>query len=108
MRIEQLEKNLSDKGFKKEHLDTGIEYAKEIDHIQLICYIEPNINIAITTIYKWKNNDVKGGFTVSYPQLERVESVTTLFKETLSDMPEYVGERNIHIDIRKTIDKIFN
>jgi len=108
MKIEQLEQTLASKGFKKENVDTGIEYSKISQHIALICYIEPGINVTLTSTYKWKDNDVKGVISLSIMELSRIDSLETLFKKTLNDMPEYVGEKNIHIEVRNTIVNTFN
>ncbi len=113
MEVQQLRNALAVAGFAEEKLDTGYNYTKTVEHTEMICYIEPGIDIAFTTIYKWHSNEVKGTFIISLEELDRYKgSVPSLFKRTTADMPEYVGDKNnggtdIHHEIVNAIDGIF-
>lgn len=109
MDIKQLQQVLEANGFARKELDTGIEYHVESKHIRLVCYIEPGINVAFTSFYKWKNNDVKGMYILSMQELHaKGHSVADLFKSTLSDMPECIGlEVDAHTEVAHTIDQVF-
>lgn len=110
MRIEQIEETLANKGFKKEKQDSGYEYSKRIDHIKLICFIEPNISISFISIYTWDDNDIKGVYTLTMKEfgMRKIESIRLPFVSSLDGMPEFVGERNVHAEIEKTITDIFD
>jgi hypothetical protein len=110
MKVQELSQTLRDKGFSEEKQDTGFIYKKKEKHIELICYIEPGIDIDFITLYKWKNNDVKGQHTIPVNDFERSkDSVSTTFKKTLDNMPEYIGDTvNTHHEVRKMIEDIFD
>jgi len=110
MSTQELHDILIRAGFKEEKLDSGLNYSKRINHIELICYVEPNINIAFMSIYKWNNNDVKGTHNLSMTEFGRNrDSISSDFKKTLDNMPEFIGEKiNVHQEVRKVIDDTFN
>jgi len=109
MKVQELKDILVGKGFDEEKLDTGYNYRKVIDHIELVCYIEPQIDIAFISLYKWNNNEVKGVYKASLIELSRVEkSVQTFFEKTLDDMPLYIGSKiNLHSEVKAAIDSTF-
>lgn len=109
MTSEELSKILKSCGFKEEQSGTGSNFEKTIGHVVLICYIEPGMQVDFISLYKWNNNDVKGTHNVSVKELEQnKETVSTLFKKTLSDMPEYIGDTvNAHEEVRTAINLTF-
>lgn len=109
MDIQELEKTLKERGFQEEKQDTGMKYTVSDDHIQFICYIEPNIEVQFISLYKWQRNEVKGTHNITIDELKRTkDSVTTLFKKTKNNMPEFVGENsNTHKEIDAAIENLF-
>lgn len=110
MNTQELHDILIKAGFKEEKLDSGLNYSKTVDHVELICYVEPNVNIAFMAIYKWNDNDVKGTYNLSMMELNRnKDSISSIFKRTLSNMPEYIGDKvNVHEEIGRIINNTFN
>lgn len=109
MKLENLKETLLNKGFAEEKIDTGISYSKEINNIKLVCYIEPNIRISFISIYDWSNNEVKGTYDVLMTDLGKIKnSAFLLFMKTLKNMPEYVGEKDVHTQIKYAINNTFN
>ncbi len=108
MKIDQLKETLLNKGFDEEKLDTGFNFTKTVKNVQLICYIEPNINVSFITVYSWDNNDVKGTYDLTMKELGRVEpSAISFFRKTLDNMPKFVGEKNIHTEVEEVISETF-
>ena len=109
MKIIELKGILKNKGFSEEEFDTGMNYTKTIGHVTLICYIEPNIDVAFISIYKWNRNDLKGTYNVPLMMLRNIETdIPTFFERTISDIPQYVGEKtDVHAEIRNVIQEIF-
>lgn len=109
MKIQELEDTLIEKGFSETKLDTGINYSKKINNIELVCYIEPEIEIQFSTTYKWNDNEIKGAYDISITELNYGgHSPSSLFMSTLNKMPHYVGETNISMIIRNIIRDTFN
>jgi len=108
MDIKELESTLNEKGFKEEKQDTGIRYTISDDHVELICYIEPNIEVEFISVYSWNRNDVKGTYNLSIDELKRTKNtVPVLFKKTKNNMPEYIGETtNVHKEVDVAIEKL--
>ncbi|MDR2954671.1 MAG: hypothetical protein LBV43_06290 [Prevotella sp.] len=109
MNIRELESFLKEKGFVEEKQDSGIIYKIEKDHVELICYIEPGIEVEFISRYRWKNNEVKGTHNISEDELLHVrDSVKVLFKKTKNNLPQYIGEKtDTHNEVEKVIDRIF-
>lgn len=109
MKIIELKGILKKKGFVEEKFDTGINYTKSIDHVTLICYIEPDIDVAFISVYKWKNNDLKGTYNVPVNRLNHLENeITTFFERTIDDIPHCVGEKtDVHVEIQHAIQEAF-
>lgn len=112
MNIQELKELLLEKGFREEKVDTGFNYTQTVGHVELTCYIEPNIDIAFIAVYKWNDNDVKGTHNVSMYELARsIFSVSSAFKHTTDRMPRYIGLPpegiDLHAAIINTIDEIF-
>lgn len=110
MNTQKLNDILIKAGFRKEKLDSGFNYSKKVNHIELICYVEPNINIAFMSIYRWNDNDVKGTYNLSMTGFDRdKDSISSVFKKTLDNMPEFIGENiNVHQEVKTVIDDTFN
>lgn len=109
MEIGKLHSALTEAGFREEKMDTGINYSISLNHIELICYYEPNIELQFVSIYKWNDNDVKGTYNIPVQRFHfDKDSVPQLFEKTLGNMPEYIGDKaNTHIEVRKAIEEIF-
>jgi len=109
MNIEQLDKLLIEKGFDKEKLDTGYNYTKNVGHIGLTCYIEPNIEVAFITVYHWDDNEVKGTYNIALKDLKlRDGLISVFFENTLKNMPEHIGSTiNTHREVKNVIKDIF-
>jgi len=110
MKSKELGLLLKEKGFKEEKLDSGINYSKRVGHVELICYIEPNVEIEFISIYRWDNNDLKGSYNISLLELDsNRDSVVTFFKKTKRDMPQYIGLTvNVHSEIDTAIENTFD
>jgi len=113
MKVQQLSDTLAVAGFKEEKLDTGYNFTKIVNHIELVCYIEPDINVAFTTIYKWQSNEVKGTYVVSMKEFERNDNTAdSFFKKAVAEMPESIGLKSeggldIHHEVKTVIDETF-
>jgi len=109
MEIQELERILKERGFEAEKLDSGYNYTNSIEHISLICYIEPDIEVEFITIYQWNNNEVKGTHNLSMKELNQSQdSVETLFRKTKNNMPQHIGEfTDTHKEVENAILKIF-
>ncbi|WP_156032925.1 hypothetical protein [Prevotella sp. 10(H)] len=103
-----IENLLKEKNFKEEKVDTGIRYTLESGNIELICYVEPNVEVNFISLYKWKNNDVKGTYNLTIQELRLTkDTLQTMFRKTKNNMPEHVGETvNVHQELDKVIDEI--
>lgn len=110
MNTTELESTLNQKGFKEEKQDTGVKYTYADDHIELICYIEPDVEVEFISIYRWNRNDVKGTHNLSIEELKRTkDSISTLFKKTKNNIPEHIGETiNVHKEVDSVINKVFS
>jgi len=109
MKLENLKETLLDKGFMEEKVDTGIRYSKELNNVKLICYIEPNISISFISLYDWSNNEIKGTYDVPMERLGSIKSSAfLLFMKTLKNMPEFVGEKDVHTQVKYSINNAFN
>lgn len=106
MDIHELKDWLKEKGFKEEKQDTGIKYTLSEQNVELICYIEPNIEIEFISLYKWHRNGVKGTHNISIGDFSRTkDSILTLWKKTKNNMPEHIGEEiNTHEEVDKVIE----
>jgi len=106
MKIQDLKDLLIERGFKEEKLDTGINYSKTIDHIELICYIEPGINVSFICLYKWNDNEIKGTYDLPINQLGSGSvTLSALFERAVKDMPRYIGENiDVHAEMERVID----
>ena len=109
MNIEELRKDLIEKGFKEELQDTGIKYSISDNHIELICYIEPGVEVEFISFYRWNRNDVKGTYNLSVDDIKRTKDTPrTLFKKTKNNIPEHIGENiNVHKEIDEFMDNLF-
>ena len=109
MKIHDLSVLLKEKGFKEEKLDSGMNYTRTIGHIELICYIEPGIEVEFISIYRWNNNDVKGTYNISMQELNNSnEKAATFFRKTKNNLPECIGEKvDTHIELDKVIEETF-
>lgn len=109
MRIQELTEALKAAGFQEEPLDSGYNYTKNVDHISLICYIEPEMDIEFISIYHWNNNDVKGTFNITMKAFSRSQdSVETFFRNTKRDLPQFIGQFvDTHDQLENVIEKIF-
>lgn len=112
MKTQDLKELLLEKGFEEEKQDTGYNYTKTVGRVKLVCYIEPNIDVAFITTYHWNSNEIKGTNSISQKEMMfKNFKVSSLFKETLNNMPQYIGDPqngiNVHREIRNTIDTIF-
>ena len=108
MKSNELKDKLTQKGFHEEKQDTGFLYTKTVKDIDLISYIEPGISISFTVVYRWSDNFVKGSYTIDNKELElRDLSMEDLFKSTLNDMPAYVGEKDIHEEVKQIVEHLF-
>lgn len=110
MKTQELAEFLVQKGFTEEPLDSGCNYTYRKDHIKLICYIEPGIDIQFVTIYKWNNNDVKGTYDISIDKLRiDSDSVATMFRKTKGNLPQRIGEKvDTHEEAEKVFEEIFS
>ena len=109
MKVQQLNDALLENGFEEQKVDTGFLYKKTVNHIELVCYIEPQIDIAFTTIYNWDDNSVKGVYKASLIELSRGNASASLFfKKAMADMPRFIGEEiNVHADVEDVINRTF-
>lgn len=109
MNIQELKNLLKEKGFKEESQDTGVKYSLTDHNVELVCYIEPNIEIEFISLYKWDQNDVKGTYNISVRDFTITkDSVLTLFRKTKNNMPKQIGEAiNVHTEIDKVLERIF-
>lgn len=109
MESQELMQILKQHGFEENKLDTGCNYTHSSGHIELICYIETGVEVQFVSIYRWKNNDVKGTHNISIAGLKLdKESVATLFRKTKANMPQYIGVTiDTHVELEKAIDDIF-
>lgn len=89
-------------GFKEMRQDTGCGYTRTVGPVELICYVEPGIDIVFTTIFSWDDNDVKGDYNVSVKELKNdKDSLVTMFRKTKNNLPQYIGE---DIDTHKELE----
>lgn len=109
MKTQELAEILIQHGFIEEALDSGCNYTQTFGHIELICYIEPGIDIQFITLYSWNNNDVKGTYNISIDKLRiDSDSVATMFRKTKASLPQYIGEKvDTHIETEKAIEEAF-
>lgn len=109
MKARQLQALLISNGFREERQDSGYNYTKTAGHIELECYIEPNIEIEFITFYKWKNNEIKGRYNISVKDLEKKDfTIKQLFLNTLQDIPKYVGDTvDVHSDVATVVNDLF-
>jgi len=108
MNLEELKTTLTEKGFEEQEQDTGIQFTLTDGHIELTCYIEPAVEVEFISLYRWKNNDVKGTYNVTAKELPLTkDTVLTMFRKTKNNMPEYVGETNVHTEVDAVLEKIF-
>jgi len=109
MKSQELSDILKEKGFTEELLDSGLNYTKISGHIELICYIEPRIEVEFISIYRWRNNDVKGTFNISMSELDKShEKVINFFRKTKNNLPECIGEKvDTHIEVEKVLRETF-
>ena len=112
MKTQDLKNLLLEKGFKEEKQDTGYNYTKIEGHVRLVCYIEPNIDIAFIATYHWNSNEIKGTYSISQKEMMFKDyKVSSLFKKTLDNMPQYIGDPktgiNVHTEVRNAINTNF-
>lgn len=109
MKVEELKSTLKEKGFKEEEQDTGMKYSFESGKVELICYIEPEVEVEFISLYRWDNNEVKGTHNLSINELAQTkDSVKTLLRKTKNNIPEYIGEKiNVHAELDDVINKLF-
>ena len=109
MKVQELSDILLRHGFEKEKLDSGFNYTKTDGHIQLICYIEPQIDIAFMTIYAWNDNEIKGIYKASLLEISRAQdSASLFFRQAVEDMPKFIGDKvDVHKEMNKAIDDTF-
>jgi len=105
----ELEELLKAYGFKEEQQDTGCGYTRTVGPIELICYVEPGIDIMFTTIYSWDNNDVKGDYNISMKELRYdKDSLVTMFRKTRNNLPQYIGDKtDTHAELEKALTVVF-
>lgn len=110
MKTQELAEILEEKGFRKDKQNSGYNYTLCIDHIDLICYIEPEVSVEFVSVYKWSNNKVKGTYSLSVKELAMTkDSIPTLFRKTKENMPREIGlEVDSHLELEKVIDKVFD
>ncbi|HCO66752.1 MAG TPA: hypothetical protein DIT04_03215 [Dysgonomonas sp.] len=113
MTSKQINDILLYKGFEEKKLDTGFNYTKKIEHIELVCYIEPDINVSFTTLYRWNDNEIKGAYDIPVKDLNMHGiDIDLLFKRAVKDMPRYIGTKesgvDVHAQVESVIDQIFN
>ena len=110
MIIHYIESELASYGFEKEKKNTGYVYKSICGNIELICYVEEKIKLYFVSVYKWSNNRIKGAYHISLEELKKNPDFSLiLFKKTMQYMPQYLGtEVNIHAEIEKAIDEVFN
>lgn len=109
MNIQDIKELLKEKGFKEEKQDTGVKYSFTDGDVELIAYIEPDIEIEFISLYRWQHNEVKGAQNISVSDLSRTkDSVATLFKKTKNNLPQHIGEKiDTHTEIDRVIDNLF-
>lgn len=109
MTTNELEEILKSKGFKEERLDSGCNYTKTVGAIELICYVEPDIEVEFIALYQWENNEVKGAYNISVEQLKHEEEpVDMFFRKVKKNLPRYIGESiDTHTEVEKAIRSIF-
>lgn len=109
MKIQELTNLLTEKEFKEEKQDTGVEYTLVDGNVKLICYVEPNVEIEFISLYRWNNNQVKGTHNISTQDFSFTkDTIPTLFRKTKNNMPKQIGESiNTHKEIDALIDRLF-
>ncbi len=109
MNIEELMDLLNQKNFEEEEQDTGMEYTYKKNNIELICYIEPQVEVQFISFYRWDNNEVKGTYNISIDELKFTkDSVISFFKRTKNNLPVQIGDSiNVHSEVDKAIEEIF-
>lgn len=106
MNIQELENLLKDKGFEEKKQDTGMEYTLTDGHVKLICYVEPGVEVEFISLYRWKNNEVKGTYNLSVKDMEWTkDSVQTMFRKTKNNIPQHIGET---IDVHEEVERVVN
>lgn len=109
MKVQELREILEEKAFNQKEKDSGIYFSKTMDHIKLICYIEPEVEVQFITLYRWKNNDVKGTYNIPVRELGFTKhTVAGLFKMTKENLPPKIGLCvDTHKEVDEVIDRIF-
>ena len=103
MKEKELREELKAKGFNEEKLDSGYNYTKTEGTVDFVCYIEPDIEVEFITVYRWKNNDVKGTYNISIKNLiNSKDSLLTFFRKTKNNLPQNIGE---FIDTHQAVDE---
>jgi len=107
MNIQTIESTLREKGFKEEKIDTGIMYSLTKENVELLCYIEPDVEVEFVTLYKWKNNDVKGTYNITMNELRFTkDTLAAMFKKTKNNMPRQIGDTiNVHAVVDRAISE---
>ena len=110
MKTQELREILEAKGFHGKEKDSGFHYSKTLEHIKLICYIEPEVEVQFVTQYRWKNNDVKGTYNISVKELGYTKlSVPQLFRMTKENLPAKIGlSVDTHKEVDEVIDRVFS
>lgn len=109
MKTQELIKTLEEKAFNEKEKDSGIYFSKTMEHIKLICYIEPEVEVEFISLYRWNNNDVKGTYNISVHDLQHTKyTLAEMFKKTKDNLPQRIGECvDTHKEVEKVIDYIF-
>jgi len=93
MKTQEIIETLEEKGFNRQEKDSGIYFSKVMEHIKLICYIEPDVEVQFITLYRWKNNDVKGTYNITVHNLMYTkETVAEMFRKTKNNLPQRIGD----------------
>jgi len=115
MKIDELTDILKSKGFEEKKKDSGCEYSKKQGHVELLCYVEPKMGVQFVAFYRWEEdgwgeNGVKGTYDITIDKLKRdSEPISLIFKRTLSDMPECIGDKaNAHSEVKKVIEELLD
>lgn len=109
MKTQEIIEILEEKGFNQKEKDSGIYFSKTMGHIKLICYIEPDVEVEFISLYRWKNNDVKGTYNISvHNLLYTKETVPEMFRKTKENLPQRIGDcADTHKELEETIEYIF-
>jgi len=109
MKMQELAAALKGRGFEEDKLDSGCNYTKKSGHIELICYLEPEVDVEFVIYYRWSNNDVKGTYNVPLTELNfGHESIISYFRKAKDSMPLYIGNTvDVHEEVENVIERTF-